>query len=93
MDGDFIAKSSAGVAALGASIYGVIRLLKFDRREDSKAELTDGAVAQVIQTLRDEVGRLSERLAKVEEENRKCEERNLQLHLEILELKKQLNLT
>lgn len=92
MDGDFFTKLGAGIAAIGAGIYGVIRILKSDRREDSKAELTDGAMAQVIQTLRDEVARLSERLAKVEEANAECEARNAELQQQILELRKQLHL-
>lgn len=91
-DGDFFTKLGAGVAAIGAGVYGVFRLFKSDRREDTKAELTDGAMAQVIQTLREEVTRLSERLEKVEAANRDCEERNSELQRQIIELKHQLHL-
>ncbi len=91
-DGDFFTKLGAGFAAIGAGAYGVFRLFKSDRREDTKAELTDGAMTQVIQTLRDEVSRMSERLARVEEENRKCEERNAELQAQIIQLRQQLHL-
>lgn len=91
-DGDFFTKFGAGIAAIGAGAYGVFRLFKSDRREDSKADLTDGAMAQVIQTLRDEVQRLSVRLEKVEEENRRCEARNTELQQQIIELKRQLHI-
>lgn len=90
--GDAVTKLGAGIAALGASLYGLTRLLKSDRRDDRKAEVTDDAMTQVIQTLRDEVGRLAERLARVEEENRRCEERNAELHAQLLQLKQQLHL-
>jgi chaperonin cofactor prefoldin len=52
----------------------------------------DSAMMQVIETLRDEVDRLSKRLEAVEEQNHRCEERNESLHLEIVALKKQLHL-
>lgn len=92
VDGDFIAKIGGGIAALGAAIYGALRMVKKDRREDSVSALHDEAIQQVIETLRGEVARLSERLEKVEEQNRRCEERNESLHLEIVALKKQLHL-
>lgn len=92
MDGEFFTKLGAGIAAIGAGMYGVFRLFKSDRREDTKADLTDGAMAQVIQTLREEVARLSERLEKVEAANRDCEERNTALQQQIIELKQQLHL-
>ncbi len=91
-DGDILTKFGAGIAAIGAGAYGVFRLFKSDRREDSKAELTDAAMAQVIQTLREEVARLSERLEKVEAENRRCEERNYELQAQLIDLKKELQL-
>jgi hypothetical protein len=93
LDGDFFTKLGAGIAGLGAAIYGVFRLLRSDRREDTKADLTDNAMAQVIQTLRDEVFRLSERLEKVEQANRGCEEKNAAMQMEIVELKKKLHLS
>ncbi len=46
-----------------------------------------------ISAVREEVERLSVRLAAVEEQNRKCEERNEQLHQEILQLKVKLHVT
>jgi len=90
---DMITKIAAGIAAFGAAAYGVLRLVKKDRREDTVAALHDEAIQQVIKTLRDEVARLSERLEKVEEQNRRCEERNDQLHQELLELKAKLHVT
>jgi predicted nuclease with TOPRIM domain len=86
-----ITKIAAGIAALGAAVYGALRMVKKDRREDTVAALHDEAIQQVIKTLRDEVARLSERLEKVEEQNRRCEERNDQLHQELLELKAKLH--
>ena len=91
-DGDYFTKIGAGIAALAAGAYGVFKLFKSDRREDKNTALTDGAMAQVIQTLRDEVARLSERLEKVEAANAECEARNAELQQQILELKRQLHL-
>ncbi len=91
MDQDLITKVAVGIASIGAGIYAVIRMLKSDRREDNKAELTDSATQQVIQMLREEVARLSERLEKVEAQNKTCEEMNAAMHLEILELKAKLH--
>ena len=89
---DLFTKLGAGIAAVAAGAYGVFRLFKADRREDKNAALTDSAMTQVIQTLREEVARLSERLEKVEEANAECEARNAALYLEIVDLKKQLQL-
>lgn len=91
MDQDLITKAAIGIASIGAGIYGVIRMLKSDRREDSKADLTDSATQQVIQMLREEVARLSERLEKVEAQNKQCEEMNTAMHLEIVQLKAKLH--
>lgn len=93
MDGDAFAKMAAGLGAIGAAWYGLVRMVKRDRREDKVASLHDEAIEQVIATLRAEVARLSERLAAVEEQNRRCEERNDQLHAELLELKTKLHVT
>lgn len=90
---DMITKIAAGIAALGAAAYGVLRMVKKDRREDSVTALHDEAIQHVIETLRSEVARLSERLAAVEEQNRRCEERNDQMHQELLELKAKLHVT
>ena len=93
MDGDAFAKLAAGFGAIGAAWYGVVRMLKRDRREDKVAALHDEAIDQVIKTLREEVERMAVRLAAVEEQNRRCEERNEALHQEILELKAKLHVT
>jgi chaperonin cofactor prefoldin len=63
-----------------------------DNREGRINSTTDAATQQVIQMLRDEVERLSQRLAAVEEQNRKCEEANDALREEIIAMKKQLHL-
>jgi predicted nuclease with TOPRIM domain len=93
MDGDLLTKIGGGIAALGAAAYGVLRMVKKDRREDSVTALHDEAIQHVIETLRSEVARLSERLAAVEEQNQRCEERNDQMHQELLELKAKLHVT
>jgi chaperonin cofactor prefoldin len=63
-----------------------------DNREGRINSTTDAATQQVIQMLREEVSRLSDRLAAVEEQNRKCEEANDSLREEIIAMKKQLHL-
>jgi chaperonin cofactor prefoldin len=63
-----------------------------DNREGRINSTTDAATQQVIQMLREEVERLSQRLAAVEEQNRKCEEANDALREEIIAMKKQLHL-
>jgi chaperonin cofactor prefoldin len=63
-----------------------------DNREGRINSTTDAATQQVIQMLREEVERLSQRLAAVEEQNRKCEEMNDSLREEIIAMKKQLHL-
>ena len=67
-------------------------MLKKDRREDAANNLTDGAMGQVVLTLREEVARLSERLEKVEAANHACEERNAELQAQISELRHQMQL-
>jgi predicted outer membrane lipoprotein len=91
MDGDLTTKIAAGLGAIGAAWYGLMRMIKRDRREDKVVSLHDEAIEQVIKTLREEVERMAVRLAAVEEQNRLCEERNEQLHQEILELKARLH--
>ncbi len=66
--------------------------IKADNHSNHAADVTGAAWEQVITTLREEVSRLSERLATVEEQNRKCEESNHALHEEIIAMKKQLHL-
>lgn len=90
---DLLAKLAAGFGAIGAAWYGFVRMVKRDMRQDKVTSLHDDAIDQVIKTLREEVERLSVRLAAVEEQNRRCEERNDQLHQEILELKQKLHVT
>lgn len=89
---DWLTNIGVGIAAAGAGAYGMYQKIMADSRSNKAADATDAAWQQVIATLRDEVSRLSERLAAVEEQNRKCEERNDILHQEILDLKKQLHL-
>jgi len=93
MDGELMTKIGGALAALVAGWYGFLRMIKRDRRDEKVASLHDEAIEHVIKTLRDEVERLSVRLAAVEEQNRKCEERNDELHREILELKVRLHVT
>jgi hypothetical protein len=89
---DLLTKIAVGIGGIGAGAYGMYQKIKADNRSNKSAEVTDAAWHQVIATLREEVTRLSERLAAVEEQNRRCEERNDSLHQEILDLKKQLHL-
>jgi hypothetical protein len=89
---DLVAKLAAGMGALGAAWYGFVRMVKKDRREDKVATLHDDAIEQVIKTLREEVERLTRRLELVEEQNRRCEERNEALRDDIIAMKKQLHL-
>jgi uncharacterized membrane protein len=99
MDQDLLTKLGLGVGSVGAAIYAAFRMFKKDRMDDKAAERSDqaaeaanNAMMQVITTLREEVDRLTKRLEAVEEQNRKCEERNDAMHAEILELKQQLHL-
>jgi len=89
---DWLTNLGVGVAAAGAGAYGMYQKIMADNRNNKAADVTDAAWQQVIGTLREEVARLSDRLAAVEEQNRKCEERNDSLHQEILNLKEQLHL-
>jgi hypothetical protein len=93
MEGELFAKMAAGVSVVAGGWYAFVRMIKRDRREDKVVSMHDEAIDQVIKTLREEVERLSVRLAAVEEQNRKCEERNEQLHQEILQLKVKLHVT
>lgn len=89
---DLITKIAVGIGGIGAGAYGMYQKIKADNRNNKSAEVADAAWHQVIATLREEITRLSERLAAVEEQNRRCEERNEELHLEIVDLKKKLHL-
>lgn len=88
-----MAKVAAGIGVIAGGWYAFVRKIKHDRRDDKVTTLHDDAIEQVIKTLREEVERMSVRLAAVEEQNRKCEERNEQLHQEIIELKAKLHVT
>lgn len=81
-----------GIGGLGAGAWAMYQKIKSDNRSNHAADVTGAAWEQVVTTLRDEVSRLSERLAAVEEQNRKCEEANHALHNEIISMKKQLHL-
>lgn len=81
-----------GIGGLGAGAWAMYQKIKADNRSNKVNDVTDAAWQQVITTLRDEVSRLSDRLATVEEQNRKCEEANHSLHNEIIAMKKQLHL-
>lgn len=89
---DLLNKLAIGIFALGAGAYGMYRKVMADKRDDKVVSATDAAWHQVIATLREEVDRLSMRLVAVEEQNRKCEARNDELHLELVELKKRLHI-
>jgi hypothetical protein len=82
----------AAVAGIGAGAYGMYRKVLADMRHDKVATLHDDAIDHLITNLREEVQRLSQRLAAVEEQNRKCEEDNHALREEIISMKKQLHL-
>ncbi len=81
-----------GIGGIGAGAWAMYQKIKSDNRHNHAADVTGAAWEQVVTTLRDEVSRLSERLAAVEEQNRKCEEANHALHNEIISMKKQLHL-
>lgn len=89
---DWLTNIGVGIAAAGAGAYGMYQKIMADSRSNKAADATDAAWQHVIATLREEVTRLSERLATVEEQNRKCEEANHALHEEIIAMKKQLHL-
>ena len=81
-----------GIGGIGAGAWAMYQKIKADNRSNHAADVTGAAWEQVITNLREEVSRLSERLATVEEQNRKCEEANHALHNEIISMKKQLHL-
>jgi hypothetical protein len=89
---DLITKIGGGLVALAGGWYAFVRMIKRDRRDEKVASLHDEAIEHVIKTLREEIARLSDRLAAVEEQNRKCEEMNDSLREEIIAMKKQLHL-
>lgn len=93
MEGGIWTAIGAAIAGIGAGAYGMYRKVLTDMRHDTIATLHDDAIEHLITNLREEVQRLSVRLAAVEEQNRKCEERNDQLHQEIIDLKNKLHVT
>lgn len=90
---NLISQLVIGISGIGAGAWAMYQKVKSDNRNNKAADVTDAAWQQVVATLRDEVSRLSERLATVEEQNRKCEEANHALHEEILAMKKKLHLS
>lgn len=90
---DLITKIAVGIGGIGAGAYGMYQKIKADNRNNKSAEVADAAWHQVIATLREEVDRMAARLAAVEEQNRRCEERNDELHQEILQLKAKLHVS
>jgi hypothetical protein len=88
----FFTEIVIGVSGLGAGAWAMYQKIKADNREGRINSTADAATQQVIQMLREEVERLSQRLAAVEEQNRKCEEANDALREEIISMKKQLHL-
>jgi len=89
---DWLTNLGVGAGAAVAGAYAMYRKVLADNREGRIKSTTDAATQQVIQMLREEVERLSQRLAAVEEQNRKCEEANDALREEIISMKKQLHL-
>jgi len=87
---DLITKIAVGVAGLGAGAWGMYQKIKTDTRHNHQQDVTGAAWESVVATLREEVDRLAARLAAVEEQNRKCEERNDEMHAELLQLKAKL---
>jgi hypothetical protein len=89
---DLITKIAVGIGGIGAGAWAMYQKVKVDNRNNHAADVTGAAWEQVVVTLREEVERLSQRLAAVEEQNRKCEEDNHALREEIISMKKQLHL-
>jgi len=89
---NWLTNLGVGVGAAVAGAYAMWRKVLADNRDGRINSTTDAATQQVIQMLRDEVERLSQRLAAVEEQNRRCEEMNDALREEVHQMKKQLHL-
>ena len=89
---NWLTNLGVGIGAAVAGAYAMWRKVLADNRDGRMTAMTDAATQQVIELLREEVDRLSQRLAAVEELNRKCEEMNDQLREEIISMKKQLHL-
>ena len=83
---DSLGKGLAGLGVVGTAFYGMVRMLKKDRREDKSADTQDNAMQQVIQTLREELARMSVRLEKVEAENVECQKKYASSSAKIIKL-------
>jgi len=90
---DWLTNIGVGIAAAGAGAYGMYQKIMADNRNNRAADTTEAAWQQIVAALREEVERMSVRLAAVEEQNRKCEERNDDLAKQIRELKATLHVT
>lgn len=90
MEHSILATIAAGIGGIGAGAYGMYRKILSDMRNDNMASLHDDAIQHLIKNLRDEIDRMADRLAAVEEQNRKCEERNEELAGQIRDLKLKL---
>ena len=93
IDWESLAKGAGGMGAIGAAVYGAYRMFRNDSRGDKNIETQDGAMQMVIQTLREEVARLAERVATLESQNAKCREENALLSLQILKLQQHVGAT
>ena len=89
---NLITQIAVGIGGIGAGAWAMYQKVKSDNRSNKAADVTDAAWHQVIATLREEVDRMATRLAAVETQNQKCEQRNEELHKEILELKTKLHM-
>lgn len=58
----------ASFAGTGLGLYYLARVLRKDRRDDKKEEKVDQATNQIIDTLREEVDRLTRRVTAMETE-------------------------
>ncbi len=90
MELDLITTAVTGLSALGAAFYGVFRMLRRDLREYKNAIAQDGAMNYVINTLREEVKRLAERLVRVESQNMQCRKENATMSMQIIALERKV---
>jgi hypothetical protein len=84
MDWDSAGKGAGGLTAIMASVYGVFRMLRRDQRQDRQEKQVDGALLQVIATLREEVGRLTDRVTDMEKSIVKCHEERAEERAEFI---------
>jgi predicted RNase H-like nuclease (RuvC/YqgF family) len=88
---NLISQFVVGIGGIGAGAWAMYQKIKADNRNNHAADVTGAAWEQVITTLREEVERMSVRLAAVEEQNRKCEEHNEELRRELSDIKMRLH--